>query len=157
MLWPVSDTLHVLVFSWCLFTGAIVNTPPPNGVLTMVNTLATKTHKTMHYADTDESMVTSSFYGQTMDKLNFGHQIPLFSTDTNGSPRKQKYIIGRRNWCSINWDGVTGDLVFDIRVEKEKGIGQTVGYVNCILSSSLVSVVGFRYSVRTPAPRWTIG
>jgi hypothetical protein len=28
----------------------------------------------------------------------------------------------------VNWDP-NGDLVFDIRVEKEKGIGITVGYV----------------------------
>jgi hypothetical protein len=75
----------------------------------------------MHYADTDETM------------------IPVFSKDTNGTSRKQKYIMARRNWCSVNWDHATGDLLFDIRVEKEKGIGNTVGY-----------------SVRTPPPRWTI-
>jgi hypothetical protein len=54
-------------------TSAIVNTPyasssficiitnvtssPPGGVLTMVGTLATKVHKTMHYCETDETMV----------------------------------------------------------------------------------------------------
>lgn len=32
-------------------------TRPPVGVLTMVGMLADKAHKTMHYADTDESMV----------------------------------------------------------------------------------------------------
>lgn len=37
--------------------GAIVNTPPPNGVILMVSGLATKTHKTMHYCQTDETMV----------------------------------------------------------------------------------------------------
>ncbi|CAL1703673.1 unnamed protein product [Somion occarium] len=37
-------------------SSAIVNTPPPNGVLTMVGTLATKTHRTLHHMDTDESM-----------------------------------------------------------------------------------------------------
>ena len=37
--------------------GAIVNTPPPNGVVLMVSSLATKTHKTMHYCQTDETMV----------------------------------------------------------------------------------------------------
>ena len=30
---------------------------PPVGVLAMVSTLATKTHKTLHYAQTDETMV----------------------------------------------------------------------------------------------------
>jgi len=103
-------------------TSAIVNTPPPNGVIAMVSSLATRTHKTMHYADTDESMV------------------PIFSTETDGSARKQKFIMGRRNWCSVDWDQVTGDLIFDIRVEKAKGIGKTVGY-----------------AVRTPPPKWTIG
>lgn len=37
--------------------------------------------------------------------------------------------MGRRNYCITTWDEVTGDLVFTIRVEKEKGVGQTVGYV----------------------------
>ena len=30
---------------------------PPNGVLTLVNSLATKRHRTMHNVDTDEVMV----------------------------------------------------------------------------------------------------
>jgi len=36
--------------------------------------------------------------------------------------------MGRRNWCQVEWDPTTGDLVFDIRVEKEKGLGETIGY-----------------------------
>ncbi|TCD65630.1 hypothetical protein EIP91_002435 [Steccherinum ochraceum] len=102
-------------------SSAIVNTPPPNGVLTMVGALATKTHRTLHHMDTDESM------------------IPVFNTDTNGSQPKNKYIMGRRNWCSVSWDPMSGDLIFDIRVEKEKGCGETIGY-----------------AVRAPAPRWVI-
>lgn len=102
-------------------TSAIVNTPPPGGVLAMVNTLGAKAHKTMHYAETDETMV------------------PLFTKDTDGSSRKQKYIMGRRNWCSINWAANSAELVFDIRVEKEKGAGRTASY-----------------PVRAPAPRWAI-
>lgn len=35
--------------------------------------------------------------------------------------------MGRRNWCSVDWDRMTGDLMFDIRVEKEQGVGVTVG------------------------------
>ncbi|KAJ7632470.1 hypothetical protein FB45DRAFT_978232 [Roridomyces roridus] len=100
-------------------TSAIVNTPPPNGVITMVSTLASKNHKTMHQSETDETM------------------IPIFATETNGKPRKQKYIMGRRNWCQVDWDKATGEWKFDIRVEKEKGMGETVGY-----------------AVRAPAPRW---
>jgi len=102
-------------------SSAIVNTPPPNGVLTMVGALATKTHRTLHHMDTDESM------------------IPVFNVDTNGSQPKSKYIMGRRNWCSVTWDSMSGDLVFDVRVEKEKGHGETVGY-----------------AVRAPPPRWVI-
>ncbi|KAI0781344.1 hypothetical protein BD413DRAFT_27799 [Trametes elegans] len=101
-------------------TSAIVNTPPPNGVITMVSALASKTHRTLHHAETDEVM------------------IPIFERDTDGSPPKSKYIMGRRNWCSVNWDRASGDLVWDVRIEIQKGNGQTTGYV-----------------VRSPAPRWT--
>ncbi|KAH7922819.1 hypothetical protein BV22DRAFT_1069793 [Leucogyrophana mollusca] len=104
-------------------TSAIVNTPPPNGVITMVSTLATKTHKTMHYAETDETM------------------IPLFSHEPDGTPRKQnKFVMGRRNWCAAWWDSQTGEMVFDIRVEKEKGMGDSVSY-----------------PVRAPPPQWIPG
>jgi hypothetical protein len=37
--------------------------------------------------------------------------------------------MGRRNWCSIRWDQKSGELSFDIRVEREKGVGETVGCV----------------------------
>lgn len=100
-------------------SSAIVNTPPPNGVLTMVGTLATKTHRTMHRCDTDETM------------------IPVFTRSTSGGPPKSKYIMGHRNYCAVTRDVTSGDLVFDIRVEKERGFGQTVGY-----------------PVRAPAPMW---
>ncbi|THH33013.1 hypothetical protein EUX98_g1210 [Antrodiella citrinella] len=102
-------------------SSAIVNTPPPNAVLTMVGALSTKTHRTLHHMDTDESM------------------LPVFTVDTNGSQPKNKHIMGRRNWCSVTWESLSGDLVFDIRVEKEKGYGETVGY-----------------AVRAPPPRWEI-
>ncbi|KAJ7285690.1 hypothetical protein C8J57DRAFT_1285547 [Mycena rebaudengoi] len=101
-------------------SSAIVNTPPPNGVITMVSTLAGKTHKTIHHIDTDEFM------------------IPVFTTETNGKPRKQKFVMGRRNWCRVNWDADSGEWVYELRVEKEKGVGETVGY-----------------SVTSPPPRWT--
>ncbi|KAI0948563.1 hypothetical protein AcV7_009271 [Taiwanofungus camphoratus] len=103
-----------------IVSSAIVNTPPPNGVLMMVSNLATKTHRTMHYAETDESMV------------------PLFDNDPNGRSAKSKYIMGRRNWCAVRWDTASGDLIFDIRVEIEKGIGRTKGY-----------------EIRSPPPRWS--
>jgi hypothetical protein len=93
-----------------IVTSAIVNTPPPNGVITMVSSLATKVHRTLHSIETDETMV------------------PLFSTETDGQSRKQKFIMGKRNWCTVDWGEMTRELVFDIRVEKEKGCGKTVGY-----------------------------
>ncbi|KAJ6547407.1 hypothetical protein B0H19DRAFT_954671 [Mycena capillaripes] len=99
-------------------TSAIVNTPPPNGVISMVSSLASNNHRTMHHSETDETM------------------IPIFKTETNGKPRKQKFIMGRRNWCQVNWEN--DEWVFEIRVEKEKGMGETVGYF-----------------VRAPPPRWT--
>ncbi|GLB35393.1 hypothetical protein LshimejAT787_0209580 [Lyophyllum shimeji] len=102
-----------------IVTSAIVNTPPPNPVIAMVSSLATKVHKTLHHLETDETMM------------------PVFQNETNGQPRKQKFIMGRRNWCKVEWDPQTGDMIFDIRVEKEKGLGETVGY-----------------SVRTPPPAW---
>ncbi|KAJ3991526.1 hypothetical protein F5050DRAFT_1802118 [Lentinula boryana] len=93
-----------------IVTSAIVNTPPPGGVIKLVASLAGKTHKTMHRLQTDETM------------------IPLFSKDPDGGHRGQKYIMGRRNWCMTSYDESTGDLNFDIRVEMEKGVGRSKGY-----------------------------
>ncbi|KAJ8700313.1 hypothetical protein PTI98_003354 [Pleurotus ostreatus] len=104
-----------------VITSAIVNTPPPNAVISMVSSLATKVHRTLHHIETDESM------------------IPLFDVEPHdGSKRSQKFIMGKRNWCGVRWDGQTGDLVFTLFIEKEKGGGQTKGY-----------------TVRSPPPRWS--
>ncbi|KAG9051111.1 hypothetical protein FS837_011957 [Tulasnella sp. UAMH 9824] len=92
-------------------TSAIVNTPPPVGVLKMVNQLSSKVHKTMHGQETDEIM------------------LPLFTTAPDGTPSKSKYIYGARNWTKVIWNEQTGELEFDLRLEKEKGGGVTVGYV----------------------------
>jgi len=64
----------------------------------------------MHFDDTEEKMIA------------------LFDTDTDGSKPKSQYIMGRRNWCCITLQQPSGDLLFEIRVEKEKGHGDTVGY-----------------------------
>lgn len=56
-------------------------------------------------------------------------QMPIFSTETNGSSRKQKFIMGRRNWCSMEYDVQSGSMIFDMRIEREKGHGATVGCV----------------------------
>jgi hypothetical protein len=54
-------------------------------------------------------------------------QVPIFKRDTDGSKPKSKYIMGRRNWCEITLEEMSGDLSFDIRVEKKQGYGETVG------------------------------
>lgn len=64
--------------------------------------------------------------------------MPIFEKEPDGSSRKQKIVMGRRNYCTAIWEEATGDLVFDVRVEKEKGHGETVGYI-----------------ARTPAPNWS--
>jgi len=101
-----------------IVTSAIVNSPPPHGAITLVN-FQSKRHR-MHDADTDEEMV------------------PVFERDTDGSRPQSHYLMGRRNWCSVTLIQHTGDLLFDIRVEKEKGHGETVGY-----------------PILAPPPRWT--
>jgi hypothetical protein len=37
--------------------------------------------------------------------------------------------MGSRNWCRAEVDETTGEFLFDIRVEKEKGGGVTFGSV----------------------------
>lgn len=65
-------------------------------------------------------------------------QIPIFERDTDGSAPKSKYIMGRRNWCSVKWEPTSGDLVWDIRVEISKGNGTTTGCVTSSFQSSLL-------------------
>jgi hypothetical protein len=97
----------------------------------MVGSLATKTHKTMHYCDTDETMVGV----QAAEELHIlAHercclQLPLFERDEYGTASKSKYIMGKRNWTAVAMDEASTDLVFDIRVEYERGNGVTTGYV----------------------------
>ena len=57
-------------------------------------------------------------------------QVPLFKYDTDGRRLECKNILPRRNYCIVSYDEGSTSLVFDIRVEKEKGVGTTVGYVN---------------------------
>ena len=106
----------------------MVSCRPPNGVITMVSTLSTKTHKTLHHAETDESMVSVPSRPYSYFQLTVA-QIPVFERDTDGSPPKSKYIMGKRNWCSVRWDPPSGELIWDIRVEITKGNGTTTGYV----------------------------
>jgi len=91
-------------------SSAIVNTPPPNAVLSMVSILGKNKHRTMHHVQTDEVM------------------IPLFAKSPSGQKGKYKYVAGARNYSTVEWDARTGELVFEIRVEKQKGQGETEGY-----------------------------
>ncbi|KAI6150305.1 hypothetical protein BKA82DRAFT_4461602 [Pisolithus tinctorius] len=96
-------------------TSAIVNTPPPVGVITMVSSLATKMHKTLHYAQTDETMMAQC------------------ALKTSISWVGGTGVLWR-------WDNRTGEMIFDLRVEKEKGVGTSVGY-----------------EVKVPPPQWAPG
>ena len=54
----------------CVFIyDDLSNSRPPNGVLTLVNSLSTKRHRTLHHADTDEEMVSQFVCGETRASL----------------------------------------------------------------------------------------
>ncbi|EIW72301.1 hypothetical protein TREMEDRAFT_25176 [Tremella mesenterica DSM 1558] len=89
-------------------TSAIVNTPPPGGAAKMVSILGSHKHRTLHH-HTDEMMV------------------PLFDKDTDGTPMKRKLAQPRRNYTIVQYLS-SGELEFDIRVEKSQGAGETVSY-----------------------------
>ncbi|KAG0705021.1 hypothetical protein DFH29DRAFT_908455 [Suillus ampliporus] len=108
---PETDYRYMINVVTSMFLLLPLKLWPPNGVIAMVSTLATKTHRTLHHAETDEIM------------------LPIFSKEPNGNIRLQnKYIMGRRNWCAVSFDPQSQELEFDIRVEMEKGIGVSAGY-----------------------------
>ncbi|KIR39592.1 plasma membrane protein [Cryptococcus deuterogattii 99/473] len=100
-----------------VITSAIVNTPPPAGAAKMVAMLGGHKHRTLH-KDTDE------------------HMMPLFDKDTDGSTLSRTFVQPRRNYTIVEYTPQS-ELIFDIRVEKSQGAGETVGY-----------------RVTAPAPRW---
>lgn len=67
--------------------------------------------------------------------------MPLFEENLDGKKQNDKYIMGARNWAAVDYFEATGELQFDLRVEKSKGTG----------ASGTKS-----YPVRTPKPQWTI-
>jgi hypothetical protein len=89
-------------------TSAIVNTPPPGGAAKMISQLGSHKHRTLHKMQTNERL------------------IPLFTNDTDGKPMSRKLVQARRNYTIVEYLP-TGELVFDIRVEKSQGLGETVG------------------------------
>ncbi len=68
--------------------------------------------------------------------------MPIFTTEPDGQSPKQRLIMGRRNWCQAEVDRQSGELLFDIRVEKKQGCGVTVG---CVSRLFLFRVVDSRY------------
>ena len=82
-------------------------------------------------------------------------QVPLFQYGPNGKPRNKKNILGRRNYCIVYYEEDSMSLVFDIRVEKEQGVGTTVRYVNNLVSSnSAHEQYCPSYPISAPPPMW---
>lgn len=67
---PLVCTVHV--YSTDAYALFLVNAPPPPAVISMLNKLAAKKHRSLFYAGTKESMV------------------PLFEEDLSGKPQKDK-------------------------------------------------------------------
>lgn len=82
-------------------------------------------------------------------------QMPLFKNEPDGTPRENnKYIMGRRNWCAVWWEPNSGEMVFDIRVEKAKGLGESVGYVCAQWSRRYANVfAGIKFEPPLPSGR----
>ena len=97
-------------YSLAVITSAIVNAPPPPAVISIVNRLASKHHKSMNYAHTRETM------------------LPLFEVDLDEKASKNKYIMGARNWCAVDYDESTNEVVFSLHVEKKPGTGRVKVY-----------------------------
>jgi hypothetical protein len=81
-----------------------VNAPPPAPVISMLNKLASKTHRSLWSSGIKESMV------------------PLFEEGLQGQKQNDRYVCGARNWCAVDYDERSGALQFDLRVEVEKGM-----------------------------------
>jgi hypothetical protein len=67
-------------------------------------------------------------------------QVPVFQEGLRTESRRLNYVAGARNYTIGERDPATGDLVFDIRVERWQGQGVTKGYV-----------------MRAPPPKWVPG
>lgn len=65
--------------------------------------------------------------------------MPVFEYDLNDQKQNDRFIMGARNWCAVKRDATTGDLEFELRIEKEKGSGITKSY-----------------PVKSPPPAWQV-
>ncbi|CAO3662981.1 unnamed protein product [Rhizopus stolonifer] len=91
-----------------IISSAIVNVPPPQALLTILNQ--------------NSSYIT--FNGNTEEKM-----YNLFKRSPNGNTRQNKKLMGMRNYCAGYFDEKTGKINFWIQAEKEVGVKGTMGYL----------------------------
>ncbi|KAG1466101.1 hypothetical protein G6F56_004755 [Rhizopus delemar] len=91
-----------------IISSAIVNVPPPQALLTVLNQ--------------NSSYIT--FNGNTEEKM-----YNLFKRSPNGNTRQNKKLMGMRNYCAGYYDEKTGKINYWIQAEKEVGVKGTLGYL----------------------------
>ncbi|KAI8333014.1 hypothetical protein BD560DRAFT_378732 [Blakeslea trispora] len=91
-----------------IISSAIVNVPPPQALLTILNQ--------------NSSYIT--FNGNTEERM-----YNIFKKSPNGNNRQNKKLMGMRNYCAGYYDEQTGKVNFWIQAEKEVGVKGTMGYL----------------------------
>ncbi|ORZ06853.1 hypothetical protein BCR42DRAFT_336858 [Absidia repens] len=91
-----------------IISSAIVNVPPPQALLTILNQ--------------NSSYIT--FNGNTEEKM-----YNIFKKSPNGNTRQNKKLMGCRNYCAGYFDETTGKINFWIQAEIEAGKKGTMGYL----------------------------
>ncbi|KAI8987067.1 hypothetical protein BDB01DRAFT_720027 [Pilobolus umbonatus] len=91
-----------------IISSAIVNVPPPQALLTVLNQ--------------NSGFIT--FNGNTEERM-----YNLFKRSPNGNTRQNKKLMGMRNYCAGYYDEATGKINFWIQAEKEVGVKGTMGYL----------------------------
>lgn len=91
-----------------IISSAIVNVPPPQALLTVLNQ--------------NSGFIT--FNGNTEERM-----YNLFKRSPNGNTRQNKKLMGMRNYCAGYYDEQTGKINFWIQAEKEVGVKGTMGYL----------------------------
>ncbi|KAI9009794.1 hypothetical protein BC832DRAFT_552498 [Gaertneriomyces semiglobifer] len=90
-----------------IIASAIVNIPPPNGVLKML-------HSNAKVYDLD---------GATKEDM-----LDMFPIDVDGSQMQMKKLIGRRNYGIGTVDPKGQDVSFELRIEGVQEVGRCVSY-----------------------------
>ncbi|KAI7900000.1 uncharacterized protein BX663DRAFT_519258 [Cokeromyces recurvatus] len=91
-----------------IISSAIVNVPPPQALLTVLN----------------QNSGYITFNGNTEERM-----YNLFKKSPNGNTRQNKKLMGMRNYCAGYYDEKTGKVNFWIQAEKEVGVKGTMGYL----------------------------